>query len=103
MASSLPHMKAASQLLRTVFSSSVRPPFQVRIAMDFERIPFPSHFAAARANITGKFGNFGMSVGLLPVIGVPLPLVSYGGSNLVATMWALGIVVSVYSRRYALV
>lgn len=49
------------------------------------------------------FMNFGMSVGLLPVIGVPLPLVSYGGSNLVATMWALGIVESVYSRRYALV
>ncbi|MFH1618967.1 MAG: FtsW/RodA/SpoVE family cell cycle protein [bacterium] len=49
------------------------------------------------------FINFGMSVGLFPVAGIPLPLVSYGGSNLVATLWAVGIAESVYSRRYALV
>jgi len=47
--------------------------------------------------------NFGMLLGLSPVAGVPLPLLSYGGSNLVATMMALGIAESVYSRRYALV
>ncbi|MDA8131056.1 MAG: FtsW/RodA/SpoVE family cell cycle protein [Elusimicrobia bacterium] len=47
--------------------------------------------------------NFGMLLGLAPVAGVPLPLVSYGGSNLVATMMALGIAESVYARRYALV
>ncbi|MGD9642538.1 MAG: FtsW/RodA/SpoVE family cell cycle protein [Elusimicrobiales bacterium] len=47
--------------------------------------------------------NFGMLLGLAPVAGVPLPLVSYGGSNLVATMLALGIAESVYARRYALV
>ncbi len=47
--------------------------------------------------------NFGMLLGLSPVAGVPLPLVSYGGSNLVATLAALGIAESVYARRYALV
>ncbi len=47
--------------------------------------------------------NFGMLLGLAPVAGVPLPLLSYGGSNLVATMMALGIAQSVYARRYALV
>ncbi len=47
--------------------------------------------------------NFGMLLGLAPVAGVPLPLLSYGGSNLVATMAALGIAESVYARRYALV
>jgi rod shape determining protein RodA len=47
--------------------------------------------------------NFGMLLGLAPVAGVPLPLVSYGGSNLVATLMALGIAQSVYARRYALV
>ncbi|MBI4351046.1 MAG: rod shape-determining protein RodA [Elusimicrobia bacterium] len=47
--------------------------------------------------------NFGMLLGLSPVAGVPLPLVSYGGSNLVATLMALGIAESVYARRYALV
>jgi len=47
--------------------------------------------------------NFGMLLGLSPVAGVPLPLVSYGGSNLVAMMGAIGIAESVYARRYALV
>jgi cell division protein FtsW len=34
--------------------------------------------------------NFGMVLGLLPVIGIPLPLVSYGGSALLPTLVALG-------------
>ncbi|MBI4425629.1 MAG: rod shape-determining protein RodA [Elusimicrobia bacterium] len=46
--------------------------------------------------------NVGMCVGLLPVAGLPLPLVSYGGTNLVVTLWSLGIVANVYARRYAL-
>jgi rod shape determining protein RodA len=46
--------------------------------------------------------NFGMILGFAPVAGVPLPLLSYGGSNLVATMMALGIAESIYARRYAL-
>ncbi len=47
--------------------------------------------------------NFGMLLSLAPVAGVPLPLLSYGGSNLVATMISLGLVQSIYARRYALV
>ncbi|MFA6583587.1 MAG: FtsW/RodA/SpoVE family cell cycle protein, partial [Elusimicrobiaceae bacterium] len=47
--------------------------------------------------------NYGMSVGIAPVAGVPLPLLSYGGSNLVASLWALGVAESVYARRMALV
>jgi rod shape determining protein RodA len=35
--------------------------------------------------------NIGMNLGLLPVIGIPLPLISYGGSNLLFTFIALGI------------
>ncbi len=46
--------------------------------------------------------NFGMLLGLNPVAGVPLPLLSYGGSNLVSTMIAIGITQSIYSRRFAL-
>ncbi|MFA6030976.1 MAG: FtsW/RodA/SpoVE family cell cycle protein [Elusimicrobiota bacterium] len=45
--------------------------------------------------------NVGMCVGLVPVAGIPLPLVSYGGSNLAITLYALGIVANIYSRRYA--
>jgi rod shape determining protein RodA len=46
--------------------------------------------------------NVGMNLGLMPVAGVPLPLISYGGSSLVITLWSLGIVANIYSRRYAL-
>jgi cell division protein FtsW len=38
--------------------------------------------------------NIGAVIGLLPVIGVPLPLVSSGGSSLITTMLALGILLS---------
>lgn len=41
------------------------------------------------------FVNIGMNMGLLPITGVPLPLVSYGGSSLLATMISLGLVSSV--------
>lgn len=46
--------------------------------------------------------NVGMCVGLMPVAGIPLPLISYGGSSLAISLWSLGIVANVYSRRYAL-
>ncbi len=45
--------------------------------------------------------NIGMNVGLLPVTGIPLPLVSYGGSSLITTMLALGLVQSVVARQKA--
>lgn len=44
--------------------------------------------------------NIGMMCGLLPITGVPLILVSYGGSSVMVTMAALGILQSIYSRRY---
>ncbi|MCR5504246.1 MAG: rod shape-determining protein RodA [Elusimicrobiaceae bacterium] len=47
--------------------------------------------------------NFGMLIGIVPVAGIPLPFISYGGSNLVSSMWALGLVESVYFRRISLV
>ncbi|MBI5881614.1 MAG: rod shape-determining protein RodA [Elusimicrobia bacterium] len=45
--------------------------------------------------------NVGMCLGVVPVAGVPLPLVSYGGSSLAVTMWALGIATNVHSHRYS--
>lgn len=44
--------------------------------------------------------NVGMMCGLLPITGVPLLLVSYGGSSVLSTMIALGILQSIYSRRF---
>ncbi|MDP2991705.1 MAG: rod shape-determining protein RodA [Kiritimatiellota bacterium] len=44
------------------------------------------------------FVNIAMTIGLLPVTGIPLPLISYGGTFMIGTMTALGIVQSVYIR-----
>lgn len=43
--------------------------------------------------------NIGMNIGLLPVAGVPLPFVSYGGSSLIVSLVAIGIAQSVYIRN----
>jgi rod shape determining protein RodA len=45
------------------------------------------------------FVNVGMVSGLLPVVGVPLPLVSYGGTSLVTVMAGFGMLMSVYAHR----
>lgn len=54
--------------------------------------------------ITSIFGihvlmNVGMSVGLLPVVGVPLPFLSYGGSALLTNMVMVGIMMNLYANR----
>ncbi|HSR12703.1 MAG TPA: rod shape-determining protein RodA [Thermodesulfobacteriota bacterium] len=48
------------------------------------------------------FINVGMVVGILPVVGVPLPLVSYGGTSLVTTMMGIGILMNISTRRFML-
>ena len=43
--------------------------------------------------------NVGMTLGVLPVVGLPLPLISYGGSSLVTTLFSIGVVFSVDKRK----
>ena len=45
------------------------------------------------------FVNIGMVIGIIPVIGIPLPFVSYGGSSLLVDMFMLGIVANIYRTR----
>ncbi len=45
--------------------------------------------------------NVGMVAGLVPVKGLPLPLMSYGGSSIVASLMGIGLVLSVRMRRFA--
>lgn len=45
------------------------------------------------------FINMGMVMGLLPVVGVPLPLISYGGSAMLAVMVSLGLIMNVHIHR----
>ena len=43
--------------------------------------------------------NIGMVIGILPVVGIPLPLVSYGGSSLLTIMAGFGIIMSIHGHR----
>lgn len=43
--------------------------------------------------------NIGMNIGVLPVTGLPAPLLSYGGSSLLATLFSIGLLLSVYQRK----
>ena len=48
------------------------------------------------AEMTQVFVNVGGNVGIMPITGIPLPLMSYGGSSVIVTLIALGILQSVY-------
>jgi rod shape determining protein RodA len=46
------------------------------------------------------FVNIGMVIGIMPVVGITLPLLSYGGSSVVTVMAAIGIANGIYARRF---
>ena len=58
---------------------------------------FPRLFVSGFGVLLGCqiFINIGMNIGILPIIGIPLPLVSYGGSSLIMTLIGLGIIESI--------
>ena len=72
----------------------------IRIAVQCD-----SHFGklAAFGIVTAMFMhvfiNMAMSMGMIPVVGVPLPLLSYGGSNLIATLIGIGFVLNAHVHR----
>ncbi|MDL2234834.1 rod shape-determining protein RodA [Christensenellaceae bacterium OttesenSCG-928-L17] len=45
------------------------------------------------------FENIGMTIGLMPVTGIPLPFVSYGGSNMLTNLMATGVILNIWFRR----
>jgi len=50
----------------------------------------------------GVFINIGMALGILPVVGVPLPFLSYGGSSILVLMLGVGLLLNVSGRRFLL-
>ena len=48
---------------------------------------------------TYAFVNMGMVSGVLPVVGVPLPLISYGGTSLVTLLFGIGILMSIHTHK----
>jgi len=48
---------------------------------------------------TYAFVNMGMVAGILPVVGIPLPLISYGGTSLVTILFGIGLLMSIHTHR----
>lgn len=66
------------------------------------REPFGTIVAVGVASMIfwQAFINIGMSMGLLPVVGVPLPFISYGGSSVLTTAISIGLLLNVSMRRF---
>ena len=43
--------------------------------------------------------NIGMTIGIMPITGIPLPFMSYGGSAILTNFVAVGILLNIYSQR----
>jgi rod shape determining protein RodA len=63
--------------------------------------PFGTYLAAGIASMLAlqMFVNVGMTIGIMPITGIPLPFVSYGGSSLLVSCAAVGILLNVHMRR----
>jgi rod shape determining protein RodA len=72
-----------------------------RIAL-MARDPFGTFAAAGIAGYLAiqVFINIGMTIGIMPITGIPLPFISYGGSALIADLMAIGVLESVHMRRF---
>ena len=64
--------------------------------------PFPSYLAIGVASYFTfhVVVNVAITTGLLPVTGLPLPLISYGGSSLLVSSFLLGLLLNVAARQY---
>jgi rod shape determining protein RodA len=72
-----------------------------RIAL-MARDPFGTFAAAGIAGYLAiqVFINVGMTIGIMPITGIPLPFISYGGSALIADLMAIGVLESIHMRRF---
>lgn len=63
---------------------------------------FGTYLAAGIAAMLAlqMFVNVGMTVGIMPITGIPLPFVSYGGSSLLISCTAVGLLLNVHMRRF---
>jgi rod shape determining protein RodA len=73
----------------------------IRIAQ-LSKDPFGTYLASGIATMFAiqMFVNVGMVIGIMPITGIPLPFVSYGGSQMLANFAAVGILLNVHMRRF---
>ena len=60
-------------------------------------------FDRSVALVFQMFQSVGMTLGIMPITGIPLPFVSYGGSSSLTSFVAVGLVLNVHMRRYEVV
>ncbi|MFD1708608.1 FtsW/RodA/SpoVE family cell cycle protein [Siminovitchia sediminis] len=67
-----------------------------RVGLDTKN-PFYSYICTGVISMIAfhVFQNIGMTIGLLPITGIPLPFISYGGSSLLSNMMAIGVIMSI--------
>jgi len=72
--------------------------FSMKITTD----PFAKYICAGFAGLIGFhfIVNVGMTMGVMPITGLPLIFMSYGGSSILASMIGIGLALSIYIRRY---
>jgi rod shape determining protein RodA len=72
-----------------------------RIAL-LAKDPFGTYLAVAIGTMIAiqVFVNIGMTIGIMPITGIPLPLISYGGSALVADLIGIGLLINIHMRRF---
>jgi rod shape determining protein RodA len=73
----------------------------LRIAV-ISRDRFGTRLAAGIAAMLAfqLFVNVGMTIGIVPIVGIPLPFISYGGSSLLTSFCAVGILMNIHMRRF---
>ena len=73
----------------------------IRIAF-LSKDPFGTYLAAGVASMFAiqMFVNIGMVIGIMPITGIPLPFLSYGGSSMLASCLGVGILLNVHMRRF---
>lgn len=82
--------------------------FTLKTILDVAKLAQNNFFACSFCLLFGALlmfhivENIGMNLGLLPVAGIPLPLISLGGSNMLAVAWGTGIISAIYQKyRFA--
>jgi len=73
----------------------------IRIAY-LSKDPFGTYVAAGISSMFAiqMFVNVGMVIGIMPITGIPLPFLSYGGSSILLSFAAIGMLESIHMRRF---
>ena len=88
-------------MLRDANSAGLAKVRYSRIA-SLSKDPFGTYVAAGIASMFAiqMFVNVGMVIGIMPITGIPLPFMSYGGSSMLVSFVGIGILESVHMRRF---